>query len=104
MHCKFFSNLFGVKAEEKKGTEERKVTGVTTETFNAEFQKITAMKVAAENGIEYISKAIGKKIHSNEKYVNQIYAVKGKYILLHPANDGMPTCFFRQSIKLLNFH
>ena len=92
MLSKIFSNLFGVKSEETKGTEERKVTGVTSETFNADFQRITAKKVAAENGIEYISKATGKKLHSGEKYVNQVYAVKGKYILLHPANDGMPTC------------
>ena len=89
MLSKIFSNLFGVKAEETKGTEERRVI---TETFNADFQKITAKKVATENGIEYISKATGKKLHSNEKYVNQVYAVKGNYILLHPANDGMPTC------------
>lgn len=61
MLSKFFSNLFGVKAEETKGTEERKVTGVTTKTFNDNFQKITAKKVATENGIEYISKATGKK-------------------------------------------
>lgn len=40
MLSKFFSNLFGVKAEETKGTEERKVTGVTTKTFNDNFQKI----------------------------------------------------------------
>ena len=92
MLSKIFSNLFGVKSEETKGTEGRKVTGVTPETFNADFQRITAKKVAAENGIEYISKATGKKLHSGEKYVNQVYAVKGKYILLHPANDGMPTC------------
>lgn len=92
MFSKIFSNLFGVKSEEKKGIEERKVTGVTTETFNVGFRKITAKKVAAENGIEYISKATGKKLHSNESGVNKVYAVKGNYILLHPANDGMPTC------------
>ena len=92
MLSKIFSNLFGIKSEETKGTEERKVTEVTTETCNADFQKITAKKFATENGIEYISKATGKKLHSNEKYVNQVYAVKGNYILLHPANDGMPTC------------
>jgi len=39
MLSKIFSNLFGVKAEETKGTEERKVTGVTTKTFNDNFQK-----------------------------------------------------------------
>ena len=91
---KIFSNLFGVKPEKTKRTEERKVTGVTPETFNAYFQRITAKKIAAENGIEYISKAIGKKLHSGKTYVTQFYAVKGKYILLHPANDGMPTCPF----------
>lgn len=92
MLSKIFSNLFGVKSEETKGTEERKVTGATPEKSNADFQRITAKKIAAENGIEYISKATGKKYHSGKKYVNQFYAVKGKYILLHPANDGMPTC------------
>ena len=88
---KIFSNLFGVKYEETGGTEKRKVAGAT-ETFNADFQRITAKKIAAENGIKYISKATGKKLQSGEKYVNQVYAVKGKYILLHPANDGLPTC------------
>ena len=48
MLSKIFSNLFGVKAEETKGTEERRVI---TETFNAEFKKITAKKVATEIGI-----------------------------------------------------
>ena len=92
MLSKIFSNLFGVKSEETKETEKRKVTVDIPKTFNADFQRITAKKVAAENDIEYISKATGKKLHSGEKYANQVYAVKGKYILLHPANDGMPTC------------
>ena len=42
MLSKIFSNFFGIKSEETKGTEERKVTEVTTETCNADFQKITA--------------------------------------------------------------
>ncbi len=95
MLSKFFSNLFRVKSEETKGTEERKVTGATPNPFSADFQKITAKNVADENGIEYISNATGKKLNLGEKYVNQFYAVKGKYILLHPANDGMPTCPFQ---------
>lgn len=86
---KVFSKLFGVKSEEKNRTGERKVI---SKILNIDFQKITAKKVASENGIEYIPKATGKKLHSSEKYVNQVYAVKGNYILLHPANDGMPTC------------
>ena len=92
MLSKILKDIFRVKSENTKGTEERKVTEVTTETVSTDFQKITAKKVATENGIEYISKATGKKLHSNEKYANQVYAVKGKFILLHPANDGMPTC------------
>lgn len=90
----FFSNLFEEKSEKIKGTKERKVT---------DFQKITAKDIAAENGIAYISNAIGRKIFSNEPRVNQVYAVHGKYILLYPANDGMPTCpiewFGRFNIK-----
>ncbi len=102
MLSKIFSNLFGIKPEEtKKGTEERKVIEVTMETCNADFQKITAKNVAIENGIEYISKATGKKLHSNEKYVNQVYAGKGNYILLHPANDGMPTCPIEWYVSLM---
>ena len=89
---KFLKNIFRVKSENIKGTGERKVTKVTTEIVSTDFQKITAKKVAIENDIEYISKATGKKLHSNEMYVNKVYAVKGKFILLHPANDGMPTC------------
>lgn len=92
MISKVLTKFFGVKSEELNGTKEREVTEVTTETFNADFQKITAKEVAKESGIEYISKATGKMLHSSEKYVNQVYALKGKYILLHPANDGIPTC------------
>ena len=62
--------------------------------FGTDFQKVTAKKVAAENGIEYISEATGKKMNSNDGMVNRYYAGEGKYILLHPANDGMPTCPF----------
>lgn len=62
--------------------------------FGTDFQKVTAKKVATENGIEYISDAMGKKMNSNGGMVNRYYAGEGKYILLHPANDGMPTCPF----------
>lgn len=60
--------------------------------FVAEYQKITAKQVALENGIDYIFDAKGRKFGSKEHMVNQVYAGKGKYILLTPANDGMPTC------------
>lgn len=55
------------------------------------YQKITAEQIAADNGIDYISDAKGKKFNSKHG-VNQVYASKGKYILLTPPNDGMPTC------------
>lgn len=84
---KIFSMLFGVKSGEAKGTRERKVTESTPETQKANFQKLTAKEVARENGIEYISEATGKRFHTDRKFVNQVYAVKGTYILLHPAND-----------------
>lgn len=89
MLSKFFSNLFDAKKEETKGTEKRKVTEGTIE--NADFQKITAKEVAIENGIGYISKARGRNLNTIKKGVNKVFAAKGKYILLHPANDGMPT-------------
>ena len=59
-----------------------------------DFQKVTAKKIATENDIDYVSDAIGKKMNANGEMVNRYYAVEGKYILLHPANDGMPTCPF----------
>ena len=61
------------------------------ETFDAEFQKVTAKDVASQNSIEYISDAKGKKIILNKEAVNRFYAGNGKYILLHPANDGRAT-------------
>ena len=94
---KFLSKLFGVKSKEKTNAENRQVNDVDTkqpETFDAEFQKITAKDVALQNGIEYISDAVGRKITLNSEGVNRFYAGKGKYILLHPANDGRPTCPF----------
>ena len=72
---RIFKSLFIVKSEKTKGTEERKVTKGTTETINADFQKITAKKIATENGIEYISKAIGKKLHSKARNINQVYSL-----------------------------
>ena len=86
------TEFFRANSKNVKGTKKRKLTGVEPKAINIDFQKITAKKVATENGIEYIPKAYGKKIHSNAKFVNQIYAKKGNFILLHPANDGMPTC------------
>ena len=100
---KFFSKLFGVKSEEKEVLEERKTAEVTqehqvaedtVETTGAAFQKITAKVIATENGIDYISSVTEKKYNSGEQYANQFYAENGCYILLHPANDGMPTCPF----------
>lgn len=58
------------------------------------FQRITAKEVAKENGIDYISKANSKKIRVENRYANQFFVEKGCYILLYPANDGMPTCPF----------
>ena len=100
---KFFSKLFGVKSEEKEVLEERKTAEVTqehqvaedtVETTGAAFQKITAKDIATENGIDYIPSVTEKKYNSGEQYANQFYAENGCYILLHPANDGMPTCPF----------
>lgn len=94
---KIFSKLFGKKTKETVHAESRNVEEVSTQTettFKAEYQKITAKQIAADNGIEYISDAKGRKISSEHGSVNRFYAGKGKYILLHPANDGMPTCPF----------
>lgn len=101
---KFFSRLFGVKSEEKEMQEERKITEVTQElqvtedtvetTTDVFFQKITAKDIATENGIDYIPSVTEKKYNSGEQTANQFYAENGCYILLHPANDGMPTCPF----------
>lgn len=92
---KFFQKFFGEKSEEKESAETRKINDAEAQppkTFDAEFQKITAKDVALQNGIEYISDAKGRKVNSNGKSINRFYAGKGRYILLHPANDGMPTC------------
>ena len=100
MFGKFFGKIFGVKDEGKKGetigvkneTVERKVTNVATEEQVADFQKITAKMIAEENGIGYIPKATGARIQLDKEFVTKVLAAEGKYILLHPANDGMPTC------------
>ena len=103
MFDKIFSRLFGVKSEEKEVLEGRKTIEVTqeqqvpedtVETTGAAFQKITAKDIATENGIDYIPSVTEKKYKSGKQYVNQFYAENGCYILLHPANDGMPTCPF----------
>lgn len=100
MFGKFFSKIFGVRTEAKKEetievkkeTVERKVTETTIEEQVADFQKITAKMIAEENGIGYIPKATGARIQLYEEFVTRVLAAEGKYILLHPANDGMPTC------------
>lgn len=94
---KIFPRFFGIKPKKSKGVENRNVEEVSTQpetTFKSGYQKITAKQVAADNGIEYISDAKGRKMNSEHRSVNRFYAKKGKYILLHPANDGMPTCPF----------
>lgn len=94
---KIFQRFFRRNPKESESTENRSVEQVKQqqeETFDAEFRKITAKDVANQNGIEYISDAKGRKMDSNGGAVNRFYAGKGKYILLHPANDGMPTCPF----------
>lgn len=94
---KIFSKLFGGKTKEAVHAKSRNVEEVSTQTettFKAEYQKITAKQIATDNGIEYISDAKGRKMNSEHGSVNRFFAGKGKYILLHPANDGMPTCPF----------
>ena len=54
------------------------------------FQRITAKEVAKENGLDYIPNASGKKTRVNDRYANQFWIKKGCYMLLYPANDGMP--------------
>lgn len=86
---------FKNKKTEMKAREERIVTELIVdqqEKSVRDYQMITAKKVAEENGIDYISDAKGRKFSSKDCMVNQIYAGKGKYILLTPPNDGMPTC------------
>ena len=83
----FFTSLFNKKA--KKNTVKDEAISIV---YDSDYQKITARDIATANGIEYISNARGSKVISNEDFVNRFYAKKGRYILLHPANDGMPTC------------
>ena len=92
-----FSRIFGVKSKQADGVKNRNVEKAPTQSetvLNAKFQCITAKQIAADNGIEYIADAKGKKMNSEHGSVNSFYAGEGKYILLHPANDGMPTCPF----------
>ena len=84
MFGKKVSKLFGVKSEEKEVLEERIIE-------EASFQKINAKDIADENGMEYIPSVTREKYYSNKKIANLFYAENGCYILLHPANDGMPT-------------
>ena len=55
------------------------------------YKKVSAQSIANQNGIEYISTTHLKKL-SRGKQVNAYYAIDNKYILLHPPNDGYPTC------------
>ena len=64
-----------------------------SKSFRA-YRKITAKQIAKENGIDYISNVTDNKYESDNRFVNQYYAKEGRYISLHPANDGMPTCTF----------
>lgn len=40
------------------------------------------------------SKKEAFSLTSHMEYANQFYLLDGKYLLFHPANDGMPTCPF----------
>lgn len=77
---KIFSRFFNRNVEQNR--------------YDTKYQKITAEQVAAINGIEYIFDPKGMEMDSKHGTANRFYAGKGKYILLHPANDGMPTCPF----------
>lgn len=68
-----------------------------------EYQKLEAKKFAEKNRIAYISNAKGGEIVCSQT-IRKIIAKKNKYILLHPANDGISTVpiewygeFFRKS-------
>lgn len=89
---KLFSGLFGARAKELESTEERNVTNHVSRVHSSNSRRITAKELAFENNIEYIKNAQGKKVYPGEDYVNQFYVVNDRYILLHPPNDGMPTC------------
>ncbi len=56
------------------------------------YKTINAENIALENDIEYISKVKVKKMDKKNEGVNRVFVGEGKYILLHPANDGLPTC------------
>ena len=94
MFRKITRRLLANKANETPKIDERSAINdiIKANVSNVSFQKITAKDIAEENGIEYISNAKGKKVNLDSRFINQYYAEKGRYILLHPANDGMPTC------------
>ena len=103
MLVNIFSKIFGVKSEKKEVLEEREIAKATKkkdviedtfETTETDFQKVTAKVIATENGMDYIPILMLKKYNSSKQHTNQFYAENGCYILLHPANDGMPTCPF----------
>lgn len=80
--------------EAKVNMESRNVEEVSAQagiTVKDDFQKITAKQIAEDNGIEYIAKAERVGWFSKRRGVIKLFARKGKYILLYPANDGMPT-------------
>lgn len=98
MFKKILSKLFRIKSKETTNAENRKVNSDDTnqeETSNTDYQNITAEDFALQNGIEYISDITQEKISSNIYSVNNYYAIKNKYILLYPPNDGQPTCPFQ---------
>ncbi|MFI3260626.1 MAG: hypothetical protein R3Y13_02830 [bacterium] len=55
------------------------------------YGEIDATMIAKDNNIEYLEEVKSKTNH-NKKYENSCYLYDGKYMLLYPANDGMPTC------------
>lgn len=91
----FFTKFFKQKeAEIVKMRNVEEFSAIPQKTLNTNFQKITAKQIAADNGILYISNAIGRKLPSTHGKINRFCARKGKYILLYPANDPMRTCPF----------
>lgn len=55
------------------------------------YDKVDAIMIAEDNNIEYLDDFKIKELYTQD-YKNSRFALDGKYILLYPANDGMPTC------------
>lgn len=82
------------KLKDSKNVKTRtveEISAIPKKALNTNFRKITAKQIAADNGILYISNAIGRKLYSSHGKVNRFRARKGKYILLYPPNDPMRT-------------